>query len=314
MKKLFIVIFLCILIFIPYAYSVAPTLLVDAYSAKSLGMNNAVSAVPSDPITAIYANPALMSYNTLPSVSLGYISWLADSSFYNGAFSFSCKQAGVFSFGFNLFSIKPFEELSFDSGLSGELKEAESSVFAGFSRQFQFSKKISLSGGLITRYIRSRLGDSTAGAISFDLGVFSGKIFSSEKTSLNVAMVLQNLGTGLKYSSEASVLPINRKLGISLNYRVNEDADLVADVDFNFPNDGDFSLSLGGEYNRSDLYFLRAGLQPFGKKNNTFKLGFGLHLPALIKGFDIMLDYSLVPLGVFGLNHALCMSGKFSGL
>lgn len=159
--------------------------------------------------------------------------------------------------------------------------------------------------GVNGKFINSRVEEYKAQGFVIDTGflyqfskgelVFKNYIFSLENLTLGLS--LQNIGPKVKGDS----LPLILRAGGT--YQCN-DRFLLA-LGLEKPRDNWISIGLGGEYQISDILFLRGGYRTGIDEGPGLSCGFG------IKRQNLQLDYAYVPYGKLGNAHRITVSVVF---
>jgi hypothetical protein len=162
--------------------------------------------------------------------------------------------------------------------------------------------------GLTAKYASKKLYQTSASTFAADLGF----VYNAPVKSLRAALVLQNLGPGMKFGQASDKLPMNIKVGLA--YKLFQD-NLTLAYDTNFPNDNKPAASLGGEYWYLDKlvgrfgYRFQGGLDwnelGIGGKAGLF-LGGGMKVPAF--GHKVGIDYAWSTAGFLGSLHRVALN------
>jgi hypothetical protein len=156
--------------------------------------------------------------------------------------------------------------------------------------------------GVSAKFIRSVIDDESAVAFAVDAGALYR---FTEKT--NFSLVLQNLGTEMKFVDESDPLPVSLKAGML--YRWSGAANLMAEVSQYFA-DEKFYAAFAGEYWLREGFALRGGYR-FGYDTSNLGAAAGLALGFGINSSGIGLDYAYTPFGELGDIHRFGFSMKF---
>jgi len=168
--------------------------------------------------------------------------------------------------------------------------DASDSVFT-----LAYAKEVGLiSAGLSVKMVRSTIDDADMTAFAADAGVMAG--FAG---TVNVAAVVQNIGTEVKYSGddagkESDELPRNIKLGISCSF-----LNITTSLDINIPNDNRANASAGIEYIKS-FGLLDIPLRIGYRTLNDFDCIDGLSAGCGVVFRDINADFAWIPFGELG--------------
>ena len=162
--------------------------------------------------------------------------------------------------------------------------------------------------GVTLRYIYSQLDEKAADAVSCDVGAFFHRLIFPESDRFRIGLVVQNIGTPMKFVNESFSLPTNVKFGVS--YILNEN--LNAEVDVNQALGTKAIGNAGIEYSYSfseDIWLMVRG----GVKSNTEGLGGVTGLTGGI-GFTyqkISVDYAYVPYGDLDTTQRITLNFGF---
>lgn len=274
-----------------------------AIGAKNIAMGE--TGATSDDVNAIYWNPAGLNYVSSKEISLMHAIWFEDISYEYLAYCHP-TEIGTFGVGLNYLHMTAIDKYDeYDNLLNETYKPSDMAGTISYARKV---KDIPI--GINIKYISSNLDDEIGTAFAVDVGGIYDKLkIKNEK--LKIGLVLQNLGTKMKFIDEGDPLPLNIKLGCSYNIlrRVNSATALALDI--NKPIDNDVRVNFGTEYSRRfGENILLAGR--VGYKTNTkgyeavdgLSAGFGFSFK------DYALDYAFVPYGDLGDTHRISVIAK----
>ncbi len=117
-------------------------------------------------------------------------------------------------------------------------------------------------------------------------------------------MVKVQQGTGLKYDTSDSDLPLIFKSGVMINSNPNGNHNFVTAIDFLIINNEQYYLNTGFEYQLYKTIFFRAGYK-LNYDVDSFTTGLG------IKIYNFVIDYSLGNKGVLGDVHNVTFTIKW---
>jgi hypothetical protein len=154
------------------------------------------------------------------------------------------------------------------------------------------------------KYISSKIENESASAVAVDIG----GMYRLMENRLSCGLVLQNIGTKMKYISEEDPLPFNIKAGGS--YSIKDNWKGVLDI--NMPRDNEVIMGLGTEYmHEINKELSAAGRLGYNTRNkdtggtNGFSVGMGV----VYNAYGI--DYAFAPFGDLGATHRISLSMKF---
>ncbi|MFC1546261.1 PorV/PorQ family protein [bacterium] len=204
---------------------------------KPTGMSGAYTGIVDD-VSAIYWNPGGLGFITKKQILAQHIEWFQDIKYEYLAYAHPIKDLGTLGVALHYLYIDDIERRLGDTDLAdGTFGAKDRAGVLSFSRIFLEV----LSVGLNLKYISSTIDNYEADAFAFDLGF----LYKTPVEKLNCGLVVQNLGTKMKFIEEEDPLPLIVKLGFG--YKPFFD-DLTCGLDVNFPNDNDVNGAVGLEY------------------------------------------------------------------
>jgi hypothetical protein len=258
-------------------------------------------------LESIFVNPAgLAEEVTGSAITLSQVNWLAGINYSNLAWAkrFSC--GGTFGAGINYLLVPEIVKYD-DSGNKLNETFAPNDLAINFAYGYKakiFSWESNVGANL--KFVKTTLDDKTAQSVAVDLG------WQSEipDTSMWLGLVIQNLGTELKFNRESDPLPLNIKLGAKYPLVLKEQKINFAS-DLNYTNDSQFWASVGAEY-----------LKTFGGISTALRLGWRSGVSGLsgsggaAGGLGIgwrgyTLDYGFAPYGDLGDSHRITLGVMF---
>jgi hypothetical protein len=149
------------------------------------------------------------------------------------------------------------------------------------------NEKLRLGGSL--KFMNSTLGEYSANAFAMDLG------FQYEPHPVaSFGLVIQNIGTGIKYISHTQELPFNLKASVGARADLAAEHGLGGAVDFVYGiYDELFSTRMGVEYIYAKTVSARAGYVLGSESLEGLSVGAGVHMD--ISGLTYLLDYAFAP-------------------
>ena len=242
-------------------------------SARHAGFGDAIGSVSGD-LFSLYSNPAgIMNIDYL-TVGAAHNEWIAD---YRSEFVGLAYHPGNYALGVsvNYGTVDDIERRTGPSEDPEGLFDLNDLV-AGLTLARGFSDK--LDAGVTAKIVYEKIDVYSATGFAVDFG-----IRYQVRPQLALGASFSNLGSKMKLDKEEYDLPKILRAGGS--YRINE---LLIAADMVYPTDDDPHFHVGGEYNLSEMFYLRSGLQSgYDEKLLSFGIGFER------KGFNI--DYAYVP-------------------
>ena len=246
---------------------------------KAAGMGEAYSAVCGDS-SAVYWNPAALTYGNSTSIVLMHTAYLADTFYDWASISFAL---GNFRLGtgvtyFSGGSVPTYDSLGTSTGSISPYD-----MSAALSLAYDFG---GFGLGVTGKYISLNLGD-TASAFTGDAGLFATFPLNGG-AKVNAAVVVSNFTGSVKFVTDTATLPMNIRVGLGIVPLKG----LTLEGDYNMPSDNAGYYCVGAEIglalDRSSNLFLRGGY------NNRSTLG-GLSLGGGISFGELSIDYAYIP-------------------
>jgi len=303
----------------PSAGTTSATFLKIGAGARAEGMAGAFTAVADDP-SAVYWNPAglvyadgkalsFSHYDRFQGLNQEFLSYILPGSAI-GPLKNSALSSGVWGLGLNYFHTqKDLERRSGADEVLNVFTTPEGSFRAydlAFSLSYGWRPRPGTGLGATLKAISQTIDDRSGATLALDLGAvrdlnWLGRDFTG-------GLTLQNLGPGVKFTSQRYPLPLTLKAGLS--HKV-PGAGVLLSLDAAKPVDNYPSFTLGMEYPLTSRLSIRTGYKYRLYGNETGGLsglaaGFGLVFGRL------SFDYAFTPSGELGNNHILSLAFKFS--
>ncbi len=313
------------------------------FDPKGLAMGDAcVSNV--DNLSAIYWNPAGLSFMSRNEVFFAYQPWLVGTQTFITAAGLVSPSLGTFAISVLGINYGEMEVTTLD------LQEGTGEDFSPMDLAINFSYGKSLTSwfgfGATLKYINSSIFHSSANALAADLGVIINTGFFSPthnmKHGLKIGMSMSNYGTRMQYrgldlmesvdispdeagnykdvkveyQTDSWELPLIFRIGIAINPIVTTNHRLTLEINALHPNNNNESVNLGTNYTFSmpgvAQIFLRAGYRGLFLVNSEFgpTLGAGILLYSGSQN-AIQIDYAYRNIGILGYTNIIGLSVKF---
>ncbi|NQU28858.1 MAG: PorV/PorQ family protein [Candidatus Marinimicrobia bacterium] len=285
-----------------------------ATDARAAAMGEAMTTIQGNP-SALFFNPAGLSrVSSFIDINLSQNQWIADINYnsFSGAFTPASGRYGVF--GISLISVD-YGEIQGTMVSNNERGYVDTEIFnptalsIGFGYARALSEQFSVGGQIKRAY--QYLGKSVvpendsldvvvknyANALAFDFGT----IYVTQWKGFAFGMSVRNFSEEIKYYSEGFQLPLNFKIGMSidlLNFLKNKPArqSLLMSLDVSHPRSNPEQINLGFEYSLAEILALRGGyLHNYDQRGIT--AGFGIKKE--LSGTLVGIDYAYTPFGVF---------------
>ncbi|MFH1540297.1 MAG: PorV/PorQ family protein [Elusimicrobiota bacterium] len=269
------------------------TLLKQFVGGRASSMGEAFVAI-SDDLYGLHYNPAGM-VNLKRDFTATYFQE-PDIGFNYGLFGYgqSFKKLGVLAGSVYMYDAGTIDWED-ENGNASKLNVQRDYLFT-----FGYSKEIleDFSVGINTKLFSSTIIEKYhATAYGMDIGGF----YSTPINGLTTGIVMQNIGTPIKYIKKADPMPTTFRAGIAYRLSMPRKSKLTVDLDVVKPNDSDTKENVGFDYWVNDLLSVRGGYK-FGYDLESYSLGFGIKLSA------IQIDYGIVSRKDLGFLHVVSVS------
>jgi len=271
--------------------------------ARPVGMGGCFAGLADD-VNAVYWNPGGLSQIEKREATMMYNRWFQDIGYgYIGYVHPVSEKTGVFGGAVSYLVVGDMNRAKVDADgdmveTNGKFGASDTLVTLSYGRKI---KKVN--AGISLKYINSKIDDESAAGFAVDLGC----LYTTPVPKLNVGLVVQNLGTKMKFISEADPLPLSFKLGAS--YKMLEEDALTLVMDVNIPVEGNVNVHAGGEYRLLNMMALRMGYKTTTVKGLGALSGLSAGCGFSYRGYGI--DYAWVPYGDLGNTHRISLTAKF---
>lgn len=317
MKKLLIILFICLLSFETKA-QLFPTLggqragisavqfLKIGVSSRAASMGDAFVAVAND-VSALYWNPAGLTQAPADQVMFSHNEWLTDikHDFVGGLYHLSSNDAvGVALTSLHMKEMPVTTETQpFGTG--------EYFTFGDVAVAVSYSRKMTeqFSFGGTVRYVEETLDKLKMRGVMIDLGTYYWTGLGSSRFAVTVSNFGNNMAPdgdvvlfgGRKKSEWQSFSPPTMfRIGFAFEPYQSEDQMVTTSVQLNHPNDNSENVSTGIEYKWKNIFFLRGGYR-FNVEEQNYSLGAGVRMPLRVA--DVTFDYAFSNFTRLGSAH-----------
>ena len=286
------------------AGSSAFTFLRIGEGAKPAGMGEAYIALADD-VNSIYWNPAGLGRVRQQEIMVSYLSYVVDIN--SGYFGYVLPTSvGGLGIGVIYLDYGKIEETTEDNPVGeGYYRPHDMAVIASYG--CKINSRFSL--GMSMKGIYEKIQDYTANGVAVDLGtIYEVPVVRD----LSIGFTVKNLGLQTKaFIEEKHDLPLLFDIG--LGYSMFSKS-LRLGLDLYKPQEGDFNVNVGGEYNWKGLAYLRTGYRSMGEDLKTgsgkdsltgFCVGLGLNMKMY------QMEYAFVPFNELGYTHRVSLGMKW---
>ena len=309
-------------------------ILKNPVSAKAMGMGGAFAAI-SDDVTSIHLNPAGLASLTHRQLGMMYDRGLADinTEFIGYASPVllhdetlggtRLAQSPVrHAIGVSILVSQLGEMDLIRTDAAGAFQDAQR-ISAGRDTvvSMAYAARVTEDWGLIksrghelyvgatARYWSSTLAQQySAGTSVFDVGF----LCLNKDQGLRWGVVVQNLGTGLKYKQTVDPLPLTYRLGVAWQASVAEIGArrLTGALDATADRENKKGVAAGLEYWSRSFAGWRAGYQWGQNQQSRWTAGLGIRLPGSSRG-AFLIDYGFQLINDLGAAHRLSVMCEF---
>ncbi len=273
---------------------------------RGVGMGEAMVAA-TEGVESIYWNPAGLRSIVRPTAVFTYGTWPAGISHQFAAYAMrptfirGVVAISVTSLQMDAMRVRTPET---PGGVGVEFTPGDIAIGLSYAREF--TDKFAAGGTL--KWLNSSLADlSTLGVEGLEdysvqsfVGDF-GTLYNTGFRSLQIGLMIQNMGPEVTYIEEPVPMPSTFKFGVSMNVIETPGQIVNVAAEFRHPSDTSEKMNVGAEYVLNDKYFLRAGYK-MGYDEESFTAGCGARLTVGGLG-RLAVDYSYAAFGYFPGIH-----------
>ena len=298
--------------------------------SKAVGMGGAYTSIAND-ATAMYWNPAGVSFYNTKEVYFNHANWIADISFDYFGITIPTGRKSIIGFNITSVTMDEMEVTRYGNEDTGETFRAADYAF-GSTFSVSLTDRFSL--GFNGKYIQQSIANSHAGGLALDIGTLFatpfgfrlGSSISNFGPKLNMtgddlligADVDENIdGNNESVTSTLSTdhfdLPLVLRIGISDGIKFGGKNEFIWSLDTVSPNDNANYINAGASISLIDnLLSTYIGLNSLflEDKEKELALGFSLKVPKLIKN-DLFIHYSFETTRFLGNTQQLSLTFKY---
>ncbi|MFH1368671.1 MAG: PorV/PorQ family protein [Elusimicrobiota bacterium] len=271
-------------------------------SARSAGMGCAFAGLADD-VYAVYSNPAGLAQLEKAEFAATYMKYFADVNYGYIGYASKVRDLGVFGIGYTYLLVPGIEKRDLDETKLGEFNATDISLAVAYAWKDAMPSLLeNVSVGCAVKLINSQIDTAVAYTAALDVAAMYSPI-----KNFNTALVLQNVGAGIKFREVSDPLPLNLKLGLS--YKAMEGLAINGELD-EYLSDNKFYASIGAEYWPLKQLALRGGYR-FGYHKDSLGQNVGIAGGVGFRIWDMSVDYAFVPFGELGDTHRMSFGVKF---
>lgn len=265
--------------------------------ARPTALGGAYASIANDSYGAFW-NPAGLTGVKEKELTVTRIEWFQDINQNYIGYAQNAGKSGAFGLSVNQLMIDNMIKRDVNGVNLGRFNASDLALTASYAYKTASNMQL----GINAKYLKQEIDVESTKGMAFDLGM----IYKSIEAPFSFALVVQNLGKGIKFRTQSDPLPTNIKSGFSYTY---DETGLTIAMDVNFPNDNKTYGNVGIEYPVTPEFSVRAGYQRFfggdagEAKGDTW--GFGYRTEKLDVG------YSFVSYGTLGNTHTITLTGFF---
>ena len=286
--------------------------------ARSIAMGNAGASLEGD-VYSIYWNPAALArMRTAGEATFNHAEWLADISYDFAAAGLTIE--GLGTLGVSITSLRvPEDIVRTEINPDGDGRRWDYSSFAmGFSFARSLTDRFSI--GFTAKYIREAIWNMSSQGFAFDIGT----IYTTSFNDMKIGASISNFGTKMRldghdisfnnfpggdlgqgpqniesiYKTESFDIPLNFRIGVSMDILRTDQIRATAALDATHPNDNVEYVNSGLEMAYDEMFFGRIGYKSLFYDDSEEGLTWGLGVVfALNNTTGIKVDYAFSDFG-----------------
>jgi hypothetical protein len=267
--------------------------------ARPAAMGDAYVAV-SDDVNAVQYNPAGLGRIEQAEMTAMHAQWFQDMNYEFGAVAVPTS-LGTFAFSAATLKASDLEERNADESYIGTFDTVDAAY--GLSYGKKISDRLALGG--TARMIRQKIGSTSAGALSGDVGILSD--FADGRVSAGFAV--RHMGQDVKFEREGDPLPLTVDGGAALHL---VDRRLTMAFDLRKSRDNGVQAGAGAEWKQALGDSMRAAFRAGYTTAGTDADGTtGIALGAGLGFKRINMDAAWIPFGDLGQTFRYAATFRF---
>lgn len=302
MKRIYLLVLALIMSFNLYAAGETGGVIFEMATGARPASMAGVFIAKADDVNTIFYNPAGLANIGSYEIGFTYDKNVADIR--NAMITFVAPIEGIGSLGIGIMHSAIQDDIN-NAVEEGAIKVYDLAGILGYS--YAFTREFL--AGINLKFLSSQLGDYSSSAFGFDIGV----LYYLNK-NLCLGLTGQNIGTGLKYESEETKLPL--KAGAGINYEALKIKEHIlaisSDIKYNIV-ESEIQAGVGLEYMYDGMFSLRTGY--IIEQNSLNGLTAGAGVKSVINDTMIKFDYAFLPKiwqdGGFDPDHIVSVAIEF---
>lgn len=313
------------------------------FGSAGSAMGDAYVSMATD-LSAIYWNPAGLSYMQQNEAQFIHQPWIADISTGFAGVGLVFPSLGTFSLGLNYVGYGDMEvtNLTMQEG-TGEMFSAND-----YALTLSYARLLAnwFAFGASAKYVTSKIWHSSASALAVDMGVIVNTHFFSftgkREDGLNLGMSISNYGTKMgfdgmdllqsidilpreegnyqavegKFNLQSWELPLIFRIGMSVHPLIMGRHRLTVALDALHPNNNMESVNLGAQYKVNfpsvGDFYLRTGYKALFLEDSEYGFSFGTGLVLrMMHNLGLKIDYAYRGVGILGKTHCYTLGVLF---
>jgi len=270
--------------------------------AKPTALGGAYTAL-ADGVYGLYWNPAGIAKTSKTEILFAHNNYLMDVNHQYLGITHKLKNKHNLGFAINILDNGDFD----GTLITDATNHLNTGNFTAKDYALNFSYAVDWrnygSFGGSVKYINSKIKDSKATAVAFDVGWQLMR--EIKETPITIGFVVSNIGTKMKYISEKESLPLTGKLGVSSRFDATENLCIIPTIDNVLMTNDKYRINAGVDFEFYKNYSLRAGYNDFNELSSGITLGFGATFSKLT------VDYSYSDFGDLKNSHVFSVLYKF---
>jgi hypothetical protein len=282
--------------------------------ARGVGMGEAMVAA-TEGVESTYWNPAGLRAVSRPSAVFSYGTWPAGISHQFAAYAMRPTFIrGVLAISVTTLQMEsmPVRTADIPQGMGVNFEPGDLAIGLSYAREF--TDKFA-AGGTV-KWVHSGLADLSAlgveGLEDYSVDGFVGDfgtLYNTGFRSLQIGLMIQNMGPELTYIDEPVPMPATFKFGVCMNLIETPGQVVKVAAEFRHPSDTSEKINVGGEYTLNNMYSVRAGYK-MGYDEETFTVGGGAKLAVGTLG-NLGVEYTYADFGYLGGVHRAGINVEF---